>query len=44
VHRLLALDLVLPDLKGPTKAALEKACAGHVLEEARLIGLYKRSA
>ena len=43
VHRLLALDTVLPDLKGPTKAELERALAGHVLEEARLVGRYARS-
>jgi Raf kinase inhibitor-like YbhB/YbcL family protein len=40
VHRLLALDTVLPDLKGPTKAALEHAIAGRVLEEAQLVARY----
>jgi len=44
VHRLLALDTVLPDLNGPTRAQLEAALTGHVLEEARLIGRYARSA
>ncbi len=38
IHRLLALDVVLPDLKSPTRGELEEALAGHVLEEARLIG------
>ena len=44
VHRLLALDTLLADLKGPPKAALEKAIGGHVLAEARLIGRYARPA
>lgn len=42
-HKLYALDTVLPDLRQPTKAQLEKAMQGHVLAEARLIGLYQRS-
>jgi len=33
---------VLPDLKHPTKAQLEKAMAGHVLAEAQLIGTYEK--
>lgn len=42
VHKLYALDIVLPDL-GPSagKSALEDAMAGHVLAEAKLIGHYK---
>jgi phosphatidylethanolamine-binding protein (PEBP) family uncharacterized protein len=36
------LDVVLPDLKEPTKAALEKAMEGHVLARAELVGLYRR--
>ena len=40
-HKLYALDAVLPDLGTPTKAALEKAMAGHVLEKAELIGTYE---
>jgi len=36
------LDTVLPDLKRPTKAKLEKAMEGHILSEAELIGLYRR--
>jgi Raf kinase inhibitor-like YbhB/YbcL family protein len=43
VHRLLALDVVLPDLKGPKRAALEQACAGHVLEAATLVARYARA-
>ncbi len=41
-HKLYALDAVLPDLKKPTKAQLEKAMAGHVLAVAELIGTYQR--
>jgi len=42
-HKLYALDIMLPDLKQPTKAQLEKAMQGHVLAETQLIGLYQRS-
>jgi Raf kinase inhibitor-like YbhB/YbcL family protein len=41
-HKLYALDTVLPDLKQPTKAALEKAMEGHVLEQVELIGTYQK--
>jgi Raf kinase inhibitor-like YbhB/YbcL family protein len=41
-HKLYALDIVLPDLKQPTKADLEKAMEGHTLEETELVGLYQR--
>ena len=41
-HRLYALDTVLPDLKRPDKAALEKAMQGHILAEAALIGTYRK--
>jgi Raf kinase inhibitor-like YbhB/YbcL family protein len=37
-----ALDAVLPDLKQPTKARLEKAMQGHVIAYAELIGKYQR--
>ena len=40
--KLYALDSVLPDLHKPTKAALEKAMQGHVLEISSLMGLYQR--
>lgn len=41
--KLYALD-ALPDIKkNATKADLEAAMKGHVLEEAQLVGLYKRS-
>jgi Raf kinase inhibitor-like YbhB/YbcL family protein len=41
-HKLYALDVVLPDLKHPTKAQLEKAMQGHVLEKFELIGTYQK--
>lgn len=41
-HKLFALDVKLPDLKNPSKAALEKAMQGHVLAHAELIGLYQK--
>ena len=41
-HKLYALDVVLPDLNEPTKATLLEAMEGHVLEQAELIGTYKK--
>jgi len=41
-HKLFALDTVLPDLKKPTKAALEKAMHGHILARAELVGTYQQ--
>lgn len=41
-HKLYALDVVLPDLGRPTKAQLEKAMAGHILDQAELIGTYQK--
>ncbi len=41
-HKLYALDIVLPDLKVPTKAGLEQAMRGHVVGEAELIGTYQK--
>ena len=40
--KLYALDTVLPDLGRPTKAVLEKAMQGHIVEQAELIGTYQR--
>jgi Raf kinase inhibitor-like YbhB/YbcL family protein len=40
--KLYALDALLPDLKEPTKAALEAAMAGHILERTEMIGTYER--
>ena len=42
IHKLYALDSVLPELHRPDKARLERAMQGHVLGEARLIGFYQR--
>lgn len=42
-HKLYALDVVLPDLRQPTKAVLEQAMRGHVLAEVQLIGTYQKS-
>ncbi len=42
VHKLYALDVVLPDLGHPTKAELEKAMQGHVLMQGELIGTYQK--
>ncbi len=41
-HKLYALDVALPDLGRPDKAALEKAMKGHVIAEAQLVGTYRR--
>jgi Raf kinase inhibitor-like YbhB/YbcL family protein len=42
IHKLYALDIVLPDLGKPNKAKLEKAMEGHVIGKAELIGTYQR--
>jgi Raf kinase inhibitor-like YbhB/YbcL family protein len=42
-HKLYALDVALPDLRQPAKAALEAAMKGHVLAQAELVGTYQRS-
>ena len=41
-HKLYALDVVLPDLRQPTKAELERAMQGHVLGKAELMGTYQK--
>lgn len=41
-HKLFALDTLLGDLGRPTKADVEKALAGHVLEQAELVGTYEK--
>ena len=41
-HKLYALDTVLPDLHQPTKARIEQAMKGHVIEQFELIGTYKK--
>jgi Raf kinase inhibitor-like YbhB/YbcL family protein len=42
-HKLSALDTLLPDLRQPTKAEVEKAMTGHVLAEALLMGTYEKA-
>lgn len=42
MFKLYALDAELNLPEGATKAEIEKAMAGHVLEETTLIGLYGR--
>jgi hypothetical protein len=41
-HKLFALDIVLPDLGTPSKAALEKAMQGHILARAEWVGTYQK--
>lgn len=42
VHKLYALDIVLPDLHLPVKKTLETAMKGHILAQAELVGTYQR--
>lgn len=42
-HKLYALDTQLGDLGSGTKAAVEKAMEGHVLEKAELVGTYQKT-
>ena len=41
-HKLYALDILLPNLRHPTKVILEKAMEGHIIAHAEVIGLYQR--
>lgn len=41
-HKLYALDTVLPDLGQPSKAQLERAMHGHVLQQTELLGRYHK--
>jgi hypothetical protein len=41
-HKLYALDTALPDLKKPTKGALEQAMKGHIVTQAQLIATYEK--
>ena len=41
-HKLYALDTVLPDLKKPTKPALEAAMQRHVIGKVELMGTYQK--
>jgi Raf kinase inhibitor-like YbhB/YbcL family protein len=42
-HKLYALDTVLPDLRTPTKADLERAMEGRIVGRAELVGTYEGS-
>ena len=42
VHKLYALDTLLPDLGDASRAQLDEAMRGHVIEQAALIGLYQK--
>ena len=42
IHKLYALDTVLPVLHPATKATLEKAMRGHILAQTELVGYYKK--
>jgi Raf kinase inhibitor-like YbhB/YbcL family protein len=42
LFKLYALDVILPDLKEPTRQQLLDAMKGHVLDEAVLIGTYEK--
>ena len=41
VHKLYALDKVLPDLSEPSKDELLQAMDGHILEQTQLVGTYQ---
>lgn len=41
-YKMYALDVVLPDLGKPSKAALEAAMHGHVLAKSELMGTYQK--
>ncbi|HEX8697241.1 MAG TPA: YbhB/YbcL family Raf kinase inhibitor-like protein [Myxococcaceae bacterium] len=42
VHRLLALDIVLPDMGPITRPQLLEAVRGHIVAEADLTGMYEK--
>ena len=42
-HKLYALDIAFSELRTPTKAQLEKAMEGHVLDRAELVGTYEKT-
>lgn len=41
-HKLYALNVELPEMGAPDKAALERAMRGHVIAEAELVGTYQK--
>jgi hypothetical protein len=42
-HKLYALDIVLDGLRNPTKAQVERAMAGHILDQAELVGTFRKA-
>jgi len=42
-HKLYALDTQLPEMDRPTKADIEAAMAGHIIEQTELVGTYEKS-
>jgi phosphatidylethanolamine-binding protein (PEBP) family uncharacterized protein len=42
VHKLYALDLMLPQLAHATKASLEQAMHGNILAQCELVGYYQK--
>lgn len=44
IHKLYALDVVLPDLKKPNKERLLAAMQGHILAQVQLIGTYQKGS
>jgi len=42
-YKLYALDVALPDLGAATKADVEAAMKGHVLEHAEIVGTYQKT-
>jgi len=42
-HKLFALDSVLAAMDRPTKADIEEAMAGHIIEQVELVGTYEKS-
>ncbi|HUX29016.1 MAG TPA: YbhB/YbcL family Raf kinase inhibitor-like protein [Thiobacillus sp.] len=42
VHKLYALDTVLPALHPATKTSLEQAMQGHILDRCELVGYYRK--
>jgi len=42
-HKLYALDIMLPVMDKPTKVEVEATMAGHILEQAELVGTYQKS-
>jgi Raf kinase inhibitor-like YbhB/YbcL family protein len=41
-HKIYALDTMLPTLRDPAKAAIEKVMAGHILGKAEIVGTYRK--